>query len=70
MASAKGHAACLFMVLDQELAGLELVGVHDIQQLPPCGVVLLQVLPVEFLHRGHSRHSAGLRKHPLKEELL
>lgn len=37
------------MVLDEELAGLELVGVHDVQQLPAGCVGGLQVLPVELL---------------------
>ncbi len=51
-------AACLFVVLDEELARLELVGVHDIQQLSPRSVLLLQVLPVELLHtaQGWLRH--------------
>ena len=40
------------MVLDEELAGLELVGVHDVQQLPPRRVLLLQVLMVELLPRA------------------
>lgn len=38
------------MVLDEELAGLEFVGVHDVQQLPPGCIVLLQIFPVELLH--------------------
>jgi hypothetical protein len=37
------------VVLDEELAGLELVGVHDVQQLPPGCIVLLQIFPVELL---------------------
>ncbi len=56
------YAACLFMVLDQELAGLEFVGVHDVQQLPPSGIILLQVFPVELLHRCLSCQCA--RMHP------
>ena len=42
--------ACLFVVLDQELAGLEFVRVHDIQQLPPGSIIFLQILSVELLH--------------------
>ena len=34
--------ARLLVVLDEELAGLELVWVHHVQQLPPCGVVFLR----------------------------
>ena len=42
--------ADLLMVLDEELAGLELVWIHHVEQLPPGSVVLLQILPVELLH--------------------
>lgn len=44
------RTACLLMVLDEELAGLELVRIHDVQQLLPRSIVLFQVLPVELLH--------------------
>ena len=39
----------LLMVLYQELACLELVRVHGIQQLPPGSVRWLQILPVKLL---------------------
>ena len=39
----------LFMILYEKLARLELVRVHDIQQLPPSCIGRLQVLSVEFL---------------------
>ena len=39
----------LLMVLNQELACLEFLGVHGIQQLPPGDVGWLQILPVELL---------------------
>ena len=41
--------ACLLVVLDEELAGLELVWIHDVEQLPPRGIIFLQILSVEFL---------------------
>ena len=41
--------ACLLMVLDEELAGLELVWIHHVEQLPPRGIVFLQILSVELL---------------------
>lgn len=37
------------MVLYEELAGLKLVRVHDIQQLPPSRIGRLQVLSIELL---------------------
>jgi len=37
-------SALLLVEVDQELAGAELFGVHRVQQLPPGGVLLLQVL--------------------------
>ena len=43
----------LLVVLYKELAGLELGGVHDVQQLPACKVILLQILAVELAsHRA------------------
>ena len=42
--------AHLLMVLYEKLAGLELLGVHHVQQLPPCSIGRLQILPVELLH--------------------
>ena len=47
------------MVLDEELTGLELVGVHDIQQLPAGCIAGLQVLPVELLHHQPPTFEAG-----------
>ena len=41
--------ACLLMVLNEELAGLELVWIHHIQQLPPRSIIFLQILSIEFL---------------------
>lgn len=37
------------MVVDEELAGLELVRVHDVQQLLAQGILFLQILPEELL---------------------
>lgn len=45
----------LLMVLYEELAGLELVRVHHIQQLPPRSIGRLQILPVKLLHSNSSR---------------
>ena len=45
--------ADLLMVLDEELAGLELVRVHYVQQLSPRSVGGLQILPVKLLQ--HTR---------------
>ena len=42
--------AHLLVVLYEKLAGLELLGVHHVQQLPPCSIGRLQILPVELLH--------------------
>lgn len=42
------------MVLNQELACLKFLRIHDVQQLPPCSIGGLQVLSVELLRR-HSK---------------
>ena len=43
------HWRHLLMVLYEELASLELLGVHHIQQLPSGRVGGLQIFPVELL---------------------
>ena len=47
------------MVLDEKLAGHELVGVHHIQQLLPGCMLLVQISPVEFLHHPHPHLSVS-----------
>ena len=49
VAEGNGEPACLLVILNKELAGLELIWIHHIQQLPPCGIIFLQILSVEFL---------------------
>ena len=54
----------LLMVLYEELASLELLGVHHIQQLPTSSIGGLQVLPVELLQidsQSRQTHAASTR---------